>query len=152
MIDLPELALSVRQPWTWSIMHAGKDIENRDWPTRVRGRICLHAAKGMTRDEYEDCLDTLHGISLGHHFPPRLTLPAFDKLDRGGIVGTVDITDCVSASKSPWFFGRYGFVLRNPEPLPEMIPVKGALGFFRWRDNLNVAPAAKPISAQGSLL
>lgn len=31
MLDLPELALSVRQPWAWAIIHAGKDIENRSW-------------------------------------------------------------------------------------------------------------------------
>jgi hypothetical protein len=47
-------ALSIRQPWAWLILHAGKDIENRDWPTRFRGRFLIHAAKGMTRDEYEN--------------------------------------------------------------------------------------------------
>ncbi|TPM92691.1 ASCH domain-containing protein [Mesorhizobium sp. B2-1-3A] len=152
MIDLPELAISVRQPWSWAILHAGKDIENRDWPTKVRGRVCLHASKGMTRDEYEDFLDTAHHISLRRPFAPGLALPEFEGLLRGGIVGTVEIVDCVADSTSPWFFGRYGFVLRQPEPLLDFIPVKGALGFFRWRDNLNAATAAKPIPAQGSLL
>ncbi len=32
------VALSIRQPWAWLIIHACKDVENRDWPTRVRGR------------------------------------------------------------------------------------------------------------------
>lgn len=31
MADIPHLALSVRQPWAWAIIHAGKDIENRTW-------------------------------------------------------------------------------------------------------------------------
>lgn len=150
MIDLPDLALSVRQPWPWAILH-GKDIENRDWPTKIRGRVCLHASKGMTRDEYEDCLATIHAISRSRPFPPGLTLPAFDELPRGGIVGTVEITGCVADSDSPWFFGRYGFVLRNAEQLDEFIPVKGALGFFRWRDNL-AAPKAAAAPRQGSLL
>ncbi|TIN82671.1 ASCH domain-containing protein [Mesorhizobium sp.] len=148
MSDLPEFALSIRQPWCWAILHGGKDIENRDWPTRMRGRICLHASKGMTRGEYEDCLATIHAISEVRPFPSGLTLPAFDDLERGGIVGTVAITDCVSASASPWFFGRYGFALRNAEAT-EFIPVKGALGFFKWRDNLETAPPAEP---QGRLL
>ncbi|MCF6126025.1 hypothetical protein EN904_12305 [Mesorhizobium sp. M7A.F.Ca.CA.001.07.2.1] len=152
MIELPDLAISVRQPWPWAMMHCGKDIENRDWPTKIRGRVCLHAAKGMTRDEYEDCLATIHEISLTHPFKPGLMLPAFEELPRGGIVGTVDIVDCVAESASPWFFGRYGFVLRNVELLDEFIPVKGALGFFRWRDNLNAVPVLKAAPRQGSLL
>ena len=31
MEGLPDIALSVRQPWTWGIIHAGKPVENRDW-------------------------------------------------------------------------------------------------------------------------
>jgi hypothetical protein len=49
----PCIALSIRQPWAWLILHAGKDIENRDWPTKYRGPFLIHASKGMTRDEYE---------------------------------------------------------------------------------------------------
>lgn len=30
-------AISIRQPWAWLILNAGKDIENRDWPTNFRG-------------------------------------------------------------------------------------------------------------------
>lgn len=35
--DLPPLALSIRQPWAWAILCAGKDIENRSWP--VQGEL-----------------------------------------------------------------------------------------------------------------
>lgn len=122
-------AISIRQPWAWLILHAGKDIENRDWHTNFRGRILVHASKGMTRDEYEDALMTAKSISLDHPFPEGLTLPAFDDLPRGGIVGSVEVVDCVAASASPWFFGRYGFVLRDPKVLP-FAPYKGALGLF----------------------
>lgn len=53
------IALSIRQPWAWHILNSGKDIENRDWPTRFRGRVLIHASKGMTRAEYEDGQDPL---------------------------------------------------------------------------------------------
>jgi hypothetical protein len=59
-------------------------------------------------------------------------MPAFDELPRGGIIGSVELTDCVGGTifnASPWFFGPYGFVLANPEPLPFQ-PLKGKLGFF----------------------
>ena len=51
------IALSIRQPCASLILKAGKDIENRCWPTKVRGRILIHAANGCTRDELEDALD-----------------------------------------------------------------------------------------------
>lgn len=119
----PQLALSIRQPWAWMIVNAGKDVENRDWPTRFRGRFLIHASKGMTRDEYENGAETLFEIDA------RIELPPFEKLERGGIVGTAVLTDCVERSPSPWFFGLYGFELRDVLPLP-FRPYRGALGFF----------------------
>lgn len=122
-------ALSIRQPWSWAILFAGKDIENRSWWTRFRGRVLIHASKGMTKGEFEDFIQTAHAISTTDSFPAGLTIPAFDDLPRGGIVGEAEIVDCVTRSDSPWFFGPYGFVLRNARPLP-FRPCKGKLGFF----------------------
>jgi hypothetical protein len=53
----------------------------------------------------------------------------------GRIVGQVDIVDCVDDSTSPWFFGKYGFVLRNPVAFECQVPFKGALGFFDVPDD-----------------
>jgi hypothetical protein len=139
-------ALSIRQPWAWAILNAGKDIENRDWGDRYPslheahrmvenaitadgGLFLIHASAGMTRGEYEDCLSTIHAISLQTHFPNGLMLPAFADLARGGIVGQAQIYDVVTEHSSPWFFGRIGLVLRNVKPLP-FRPIKGSLGFF----------------------
>lgn len=149
MATLPLMAISIRQPWAWAIIHAGKDIENRDWPTRFRGPVCIHAAKGMTRDEYEDCLAAMHHISQTNPFPSGLTMPHFDSLVRGGIVGTAEINGCISDSDSPWFFGKFGFRLSNVRPV-DFIPVRGALGFFDWRQNV-IAPKAAEPARQGSM-
>lgn len=115
------LAISVRQPWAWLIIHGEKDIENRDWPTKVRGRVLIHASKGMTKAEYLDAW----------HFANKrgTTAPSFDALERGGIIGSVEIVGCDHFSDSLWFMGRYGFVLRNPIAMP-FRPFRGALGFF----------------------
>jgi hypothetical protein len=40
-------ALSVRQPWAWAIIHAGKDIENWTWRTHYRGEVAIHASSKM---------------------------------------------------------------------------------------------------------
>lgn len=131
------LALSIRQPWASLILKAGKDIENRCWKTKVRGRVLIHAAKGMTRDEHDDAIE--FGIAAIRADPKNagatkvVTLRdlgfAFDDLQRGGIIGSVEIVDCVSKSDSPWFVGDFGFVLRDPQTLP-FVPWKGRLGFF----------------------
>ncbi len=128
--DLPRYALSIRQPWAWAIINAGKDIENRDWPTRFRGPVCIHASKGIgSRHDFYSARNFITD-EIRQKSPPEP-----EGIARGGIIGVAEIVDCVEASESPWFFGRYGFVLRNARPVP-FIPVKGALGFFRWRDQM----------------
>lgn len=112
-ITLPTLAISVRQPWAARILYGGKDIENRDWSTRIRGDVMIHAGKAFDTGFVDDWSDPLSEYML-----------------RGGIVGIVEIVDCVTRSDSKWFQGKYGYVLRNPRPLP-LMPCRGVLGFFR---------------------
>lgn len=117
-------ALSIRQPSAWLIVNGHKDIENRDWATSYRGPILVHASKGMTRDEYQDAADTARAATNG-----LVKLPPFEELERGGIVGRATITGCVAAHPSPWFFGKFGFVLEARFPLPFQ-PCRGHLSFF----------------------
>ena len=122
------IALSIRQPWAHLIIHAGKDIENRSWHTNFRGRVLVHAGKAMTRDEYEVAYDfVMTSVDC------KILMPSIEWLkasQQGGVVGSVEIVDCVASSDSRWFMGRYGFVLRDPKPLP-LHPCKGQLGFFQ---------------------
>jgi hypothetical protein len=150
----PLKALSVRQPWAWAIMSAGKDIENRSWQAMnhglaVRGDIVIHASSGMTRREYEEASGFM--ASIGVTCPPAIDLW------RGAVIGTVEVVDVVKASPSPWFFGPRGLVLRNPRPLVPA-PVKGCLGYFNWQDH-RAADFPKPArwmlpksEPQGSLI
>jgi hypothetical protein len=139
--DLPKLALSVRQPWAWAIINAGKDIENRSWQAvnhglRQRGRIAVHASKGMTRAEYEDACDTIKANGA--------TCPPAHHLLRGGIIGSVEVVDVVTESDSPWFFGPRGLVLRSPIAC-EFIPARGQLGYFAWSEaHYSYAPEIEP--------
>ena len=118
------LTLSIQQPWAWAICNLHilypdkppKDIENRDWYTSVRGTILVHTGKKMDRAGFEH-IEDISGYRPPHGLPT------------GGIVGQTEIVACVSQSESPWFFGKYGFVLRNSIPLPFM-PYPGRLGFF----------------------
>lgn len=124
-------ALSIRQPWAWLIVNGHKNIENRTWPTRVRGPVLIHASKGMTKSEYDD----VHWFLSCKEGLDHIKLPAFAELERGGIVGMATIVDDLTVSDSPWFFGPHGFLLSDAKPLP-FVPFKGMLGFFEVPDDL----------------
>lgn len=128
MLDLPRLALSVRQPWAWAIIHGGKTIENRSLGSIRAGRmttgeVCIHAATGMKEDEYRYA----HWRLARHGVP----CPRPDDLIRGGITGTVEVTSIITESDSEWFGGEAGLKLANPQAI-EPIPATGALGYFEW--------------------
>lgn len=137
MEDLPRLALSVRQPSAWAIIHGGKDIENRSLGSIRAGRmtvgtICIHAATGMKEDEYR----YLHWRFAQHG----AICPRPDALVRGAIIGVVDVVDIVTVSDSPWFGGEAGLRLAHPRGI-DPIPAKGTLGYFEWERSDAFAPA-----------
>lgn len=116
-------AITVRQPWAWAILYAGKNIENRSWRTHIRGPIAIHAAKRLTRSEYEAAIE-----SLPRRW--RKEVPAFEEMTRSAIIGLVDLVDCVTESKSRWFGGEYGFALiAGPSsPAPISHPARASPG------------------------
>lgn len=120
------IALSIRQPWAWLIIHGHKDVENRDWPTNYRGQLLVHASKTRDQEGHQAALQIAEQLGID--------LPPIDTLPLGGIVGEASLHGCVTECDSPWFVGEYGFLLRNARPLP-FVPYRGRLNFF------NVDPA-----------
>ena len=136
---IPDIAISIRQPWAWAVIYAGKDMENRtakaiSFMVPLRGRKAIHASKGMTREEYESARDFMARIGV--------TCPPPAELQRGGIIGSVEVVDHVGESASRWFFGPRALVLRNPRPTI-FTPAVGALGYFRWKPaDASIVPEA----------
>lgn len=116
--------ISILQPYAWLIVNGHKDIENRDWHTRFRGRILIHAGKRYSRrdhDEYVRAFQEDFGIEI----------PTFADMQLGGIVGSATVTDCVREHPSRWKIGgSWGFVLAQPRVRP-FVPYRGQLGIFR---------------------
>ena len=111
--------LTIKQPWAHLICFGGKDIENRKWRTKFRGRLFIHSAK----------VDDVEALEKYEE----LGVIKSDDLVRGAIIGSVEVVDCVSESDSPWFDGPNGFVLKNPRP--EIVEFcRGKLGL--WTYNL----------------
>lgn len=112
-------AISVIQPWSWALVHGYKPVENRNWGTKVRGEVLIHAGWKFDDEGYEFIKRML----------PDVKIPKKEDFFRGGIIGSVVITDCVTEMDSPWFFGEYGFVVEQGKPCQPRI-CKGSLGFF----------------------
>jgi hypothetical protein len=125
-------ALSIRNPWAWAMFQPNpKDIENRDWSTKLRGRIAIHTSK-FNKSVFEDELYWFKEMigKINQAQKRDLKAPEQSDLSFGAIIGTVEIVDCVRQSDSLWFVGDYGFVLQNPITLPEPIVCTGARGFW----------------------
>jgi activating signal cointegrator 1 len=132
-------ALSLWQPWAsaiFAIDHLDQPVkpdETRHWPTSVRGRIAVHAAKRKIADIHELTLFNQLRLSQGWR-----TLPY------GCLIGTVEIVDCVrteSITRPEWQMqwgnyepGRYAFVLSGAKMLANPIPCVGRQGFFNVQE------------------
>lgn len=114
-------ALSIRQPWAWAILHAGKDVENRTWNTSYRGPLLVHAAGTLQPDV---------------HLPAWCAQPVAGALVHRAIIGVVDLVDVVKSSPSPWFEGPYGLVLANPRAFAKPVTCAGAPGIWQPDDEL----------------
>ncbi len=112
-------ALSIQQPWAWAIVNGFKDIENRSWNTKYRGRFLVHASAAFDKK----------GLAW---IRCNVGVPVPEKFQQGGIVGAVDLVDVVTVSKSRWFFGPKGFVLERGQAM-NFRPCKGKLGFWEYK-------------------
>ena len=91
--------LTVRQPWAWLLVNGFKDIENRSWTTKHRGPLLIHASQQLAPHLDDIRKDILRRFGI--------KIP--DKLETGGIVGQVEIADCVTTTTSPWFLASWRF-------------------------------------------
>lgn len=110
--------LSLKQPWAWAVVNGLKDIENRKWKTKFRGELLIHAS--MNYDRLGEIILKENGLDV-----PDLPPHAF-----GAIIGKVTVVDCVRLHPSKWFFGPWGFVLKDAVAFKFAIPYKGRLGLF----------------------
>ena len=82
---LPCKVLSVKPFSAWAIIHGGKDVENRSFRTRHRGRVLIHASNYRSRAELEDDADYVRDLCPD--------MP--DEVDSAGIIGSVEIHDVI---------------------------------------------------------
>lgn len=139
-------ALTVKQPWASAIASGAKRVENRTWRTNHRGRLAIHAGRGVDRDG-RDIL-----ASVGVRLPAEL--PA------GAIVAVVDVLGCVDRSyharhlslfatiaDDPLACGPVCWILENAVALVRPVRCDGALGL--WDVPVDVAAEVEACLAAG---
>lgn len=123
------IALTVRQPWAWAILHAGKDVENRSWwwPRKheLPCTILIHSSAKLLDEEYAEAEGTF--LDAGVKMPP------LGELVTGAILGSVTVYDCVSVGSvrsNPWARGPFCWILREPVAFARPVQCKGRLGLW----------------------
>lgn len=118
-------ALTLRQPWAWLVIHGWKNIENRTWNTRFRGRFWVHTSKAHLESDYARAWDvcTQMGVNLPHY--------SSCVYQCGGIIGAATLATVLPREDvGDWKFqGQYGFVLEDRQPTA-FVECKGALNFW----------------------
>lgn len=146
----PNKALSVKQPWASLIAHGIKDIENRTWSTKFRGRIYIHASgkpsfHNLTLNLTHDQIDAMVLADCRLALDTRdSSYPVF------AIIGEVDLIDCVVNHPSIWAERTetsaghvidhviYNWVLANPVLYDEpILNVKGKLSLWKFQELTN---------------
>ena len=131
---LGQPVLTVNQPYAWAIISGGKDVENRGWSTKVRGRLYIHA--GKARDDEKQIGRMVRDAAKEKGGEPARIRARYERERAfGQVIGSVEIVDVVTESDSRWFNHEaedvnYGFVLRKPVRLAESIDLPGGLGIF----------------------
>jgi hypothetical protein len=132
-------ALSFSQPWLWAVLYAGKHVENRSWAPPIHmidQRIALHAAASWDGDRKYmlrgvSFTPTGYLLALGLDPPSRLAL-----YDASVICGTAVIDRIVTEDRTlpedqkRWFFGAFGWILRDVRPAIVPVLATGKLGLW----------------------
>jgi hypothetical protein len=145
--------ITIKQPWGFLICSGIKDIENRTWPTKFRGRVLVHASAKPVKGLPCEILSDLHYANVfASKKLETLTGP------NGAIIGSVDIVDCVQNHESIWAestllmgdFQIYNWVLANPVLFAKpILNVKGKLSFWDYpmteKEYMNIETISNPL-------
>lgn len=139
-------ALTLHRPWPWAIVHAGKAIENRDWPApawMIGEPLAIHAGKVCDLEAWGD-------MKAGDYGEPAEHVPEDHPL---GIVAVcrvhgwihqeapgerirwstrqrLDLREALAIVQSPWWAGPFGWILRDVRPVNPPIECRGQQGLW----------------------
>jgi hypothetical protein len=152
-----DFALTLTQPWATLIAIGAKRVETRGWRTPYRGRLGIHAAKGLGpigglyelrrlchTPPFFDALKDHVPVDGSDDYGARIFV---DDLPRGVLLGFTELLDCVPTTGmeaaalsdqerafGDYSPGRWAWLLGDFEPLPEPEKLGGALSLWSIED------------------
>jgi hypothetical protein len=119
--------ITEKQPWGYLICSGIKPIENRTWPTNVRGRVLIHTSASMQSPQ-----DVMNSEQLAAANKVAGDICNNELYIKSAIIGSVEIIDCVQNHPSIWAEkGLWHWVLRFPVLFKKpLLGIKGQLGFW----------------------
>ena len=133
-------AISLLQPWAALVVMGGKKIETRNWATKHRGTILIHASQGKV------------GSIFASEPPFKKYIPHFKKLPFGALIGEATITDVIRIEDlempdelinhltmeekafGDYSKGRYAWILEDHKQFDKPIPARGTLSIWEYPD------------------
>lgn len=148
-------ALSMSQPWCWAVVDpiARKHIENRTWAPpieMIEQQFAIRAAKSwdkepiyrgatgylMTPSAFIECL--VPHAPMAFHLYPKSAIVGVATLER-----IVTQPDTLTASQQRWYFGPFGWVLKDVIALATPVPCAGKQGLWTVPDDVERAITAQ---------
>lgn len=136
-------AITILQPWASLIACGAKQIETRSWATKYRGKIAIHAGRGIA--DIPDYLEEAIEGALFYCHEERF----IEELPRGQVIAIANLVDCQLMTKELiqekkrtvqglnelafgyWEPGRFAWILDNIRPI-EPVPAKGMQRLWEW--------------------
>lgn len=120
--------LTVKEPWASLIKEGLKTYEFRSWKTNYRGKILIHAGKGIDKD--------MLFIANKYNI----------KINPGKILGEIEITDCIKVDEDfkkkikqentlvyhSNYNDKYAWKIESIKKYETLVEVKGKLGLWNY--------------------
>lgn len=138
--------ISMTQPFATLVALGAKSIETRSWRTWYRGPLLIHAAKSFPNRARELCnREPFAGVLAEAGYSNPISGQVDPKqLPLGQILAVCTLKHCVrigtpdvglpppepELSFGDYAAGRYAWILRDVQPLPEPVAASGSMGLW----------------------
>ncbi len=133
-------ALSLSQPWAELVVSGQKVIETRKWRTSFRGPFFIHAAKSIDMMAIDDFVYDAMILPTGALVGTASLLTVKEYATYQTFVEDAAL-HLVRLAPEEWTVrGRFGFFLTDIKRLPNPIPCRGMLNFFKPKPSSSGRP------------
>ena len=144
------MCLSMHQPWASLMVHGFKRFEGREWTTKYRGPLWVHATSQKPDLVVIEALEEAyqeHYALIGEDLPPfpkrYLTSSVIGRVDLVDVLALDEYNDTVPNVLREKTTSAYQFVIRNPQYLELPLRMTGSPNIYKMPKE--IAFGARPL-------